>query len=388
MSKTPDHSTRPREKTPGTTHPSPRTPLRSNLNGLTQPLPQTPQSGGSSLGSAKGTPSKSYTSTPFTGSSPHDPPSAESTPGQRTPSLIHVHRTSLSNVDKTLHENISTLESSVKHHIELANKLKADIDAKKQEAETEQSQFEDRMEELREALQDVKLKTKQSHHRILTNNEELQRRRDLILKQEEGLMAKNRKAEELHERMITMEQEKEQIRELQRETDGPKIEELKASKERAQKELADCYALLQENVEYSAQLEKTYRPEEIERLRGVFAEREAQVIELEKALAEKKMITQRDPEDLLIVSRLAAERKIKALQEEYDQERKHAVDNERLKEEETEMALEEYILKNQTAVEIEEETSQEEYNLLKDREELDKLQESQRRQGSSQQQSR
>lgn len=48
----------------------------------------------------------------------------------------------------------------------------------------------------------------------------------------------------------------------------------------------------------------------------------------------------------------------------------------RRKESDAEAALEEYILKNQTSVEIEEKTSEAEFNLLKDREELEQLQSS------------
>lgn len=51
----------------------------------------------------------------------------------------------------------------------------------------------------------------------------------------------------------------------------------------------------------------------------------------------------------------------------------------RRKESEAETALEEYILKNQTSVEIEEKTSEAEFNLLKDREELEQLQSTRQR---------
>ncbi|KAF8944327.1 hypothetical protein BGZ52_010676 [Haplosporangium bisporale] len=174
--------------------------------------------------------------------------------------------------------------------------------------------------------------------------------------------------------MVEMEQEKEQIRELQRDTDRDKIEELQAEKAKLQMELTECHGVLQDCMLCNDELEQTYRPEAIERLKEIFAQREEKVLQLENSLAEKKMIMQRDPEDLLIVSKLAADRKIKALQEEYDQERKHAAENERRKENDAEAALEEYILKNQTSVEIEEKTSEAEFNLLKDREELEQLQ--------------
>lgn len=271
-------------------------------------------------------------------------------------------------------EKTKTLNISIQQHLDIVNKLKEDIESRKRQVESEQSQFEGRMLELQEALQDVKLKTKQSHHRILANSEELQRRKDMQLDQQDAIEHKNLQMLKLHERMVEMEQEKEQIRELQRDTDRDKIEELQAEKAKLQMELTECHGVLQDCMVCNDELEQTYRPEAIERLKEIFAQREEKVLQLENSLAEKKMIMQRDPEDLLIVSKLAADRKIKALQEEYDQERKHAAENERRKENDAEAALEEYILKNQTSVEIEEKTSEAEFNLLKDREELEQLQ--------------
>ncbi|KAF9374503.1 hypothetical protein CPB97_012065 [Podila verticillata] len=366
MSKAPDHPTRTKEKATNGAQPSPRTPLRSSLNVLAQP--QTPQSTPSTN---KGTPGpRSVTSTPGTASTSHDPP--EST----TPSFTEssTFKGLPSSGDQVVVEKTKTLDISIQQHLDIVNKLKEDIESRKKQVESEQSQFEGRMLELQEALQDVKLKTKQSHHRILANSEELQRRKDVQLDQQDAIEHKNLQMLKLHERMVEMEQEKEQIRELQRDTDRDKIEELQAEKAKLQMELAECHEVLQECMVCNDELEQTYRPEAIERLKEIFAQREEKVLQLENSLAEKKMITQRDPEDLLIVSKLAADRKIKALQEEYDQERKHAAENERRKENDAEAALEEYILKNQTSVEIEEKTSEAEFNLLKDREELEQLQ--------------
>ncbi|KAF9317117.1 hypothetical protein BG003_001163 [Podila horticola] len=374
MSKAPDHSTRAKEKAGAGAQPSPRTPLRSSINVLAQP--QTPQSTSSKN---KGTPSRSVTSTQGIASTAHDLPES-TTPSYKESSVFNATPTSR---DYDVLEKTKTLEISIKQHLDIVNKLKEDIESRKKDAETEQSQFEGRMLELQEALQDVKLKTKQSHQRILANSEELQRRKDLQMEQQDALEYKNLQVLKLHERMVEMEQEKEQIRELQRDTDQDKIEELQAEKAKLQKELAECHEVLQECMICNDQLEQTYRPEAIERLKEIFAQREEKVLQLENSLAEKKMITQRDPEDLLIVSKLAADRKIKALQEEYDQERKHTSENERRKEREAEAALEEYILKNQTSVEIEEKTSEAEFNLLKEREELEKFQ-STRQHGSPQ----
>lgn len=201
-------------------------------------------------------------------------------------------------------EKTKTLEISIKQHLDIVNKLKEDIESRKKDAETEQSQFEGRMLELQEALQDVKLKTKQSHQRILANSEELQRRKDLQMEQQDALEYKNLQVLKLHERMVEMEQEKEQIRELQRDTDQDKIEELQAEKAKLQKELAECHEVLQECMICNDQLEQTYRPEAIERLKEIFAQREEKVLQLENSLAEKKMITQRDPEDLVCATRV------------------------------------------------------------------------------------
>ncbi|KAF9284756.1 hypothetical protein BGZ74_001662 [Mortierella antarctica] len=374
MSKAPDHSTRAKEKTTTGAHPSPRTPLRSSINALAQP--QTPQSTSSTN---KGTPSRSVTSTPGTASTVHDP-FESTTPNFKGSSIF---KDTSSSGDHEVLEKTKTLEISIKQHLDIVSKLKEDIESRKKDAEMEQSQFEGRMLELQEALQDVKLKTKQSHQRILANSEELQRRKDLQMEQQDALEYKNLQMLKLHERMVEMEQEKEQIRELQRDTDREKIEELQAEKTKLQKELAECHEVLRECVVCNDQLEQTYRPEAIERLKEIFAQREEKVLQLENSLAEKKMITQRDPEDLLILSKLAADRKIKILQEEYDQERKYASENERRKESEAEAALEEYILKSQTSVEIEETTSEAEFSLLKDREELEKFQ-STRQRGSHQ----
>ncbi|KFH68546.1 hypothetical protein MVEG_05359 [Podila verticillata NRRL 6337] len=366
MSKAPDHPTRAKEKATNGAQSSPRTPLRSSLNVLAQP--QTPQSTPSTN---KGTPgSRSVTSTPGTASTLHDPP--EST----TPSFTEssMFKSLPSSGDHVMVEKTKTLNISIQQHLDIVNKLKEDIESRKRQVESEQSQFEGRMLELQEALQDVKLKTKQSHHRILANSEELQRRKDMQLDQQDAIEHKNLQMLKLHERMVEMEQEKEQIRELQRDTDRDKIEELQAEKAKLQMELTECHGVLQDCMLCNDELEQTYRPEAIERLKEIFAQREEKVLQLENSLAEKKMIMQRDPEDLLIVSKLAADRKIKALQEEYDQERKHAAENERRKENDAEAALEEYILKNQTSVEIEEKTSEAEFNLLKDREELEQLQ--------------
>ncbi|KAG0081823.1 hypothetical protein BGZ93_010941 [Podila epicladia] len=364
MSKAPDHSTHTKEKTTMGAQPSPRTPLRSSINVLAQP--QTPQ-GTSSTN--KGTPSRSATSTPGTASTTCDP-FESTTPNFKDSSMF---KGTPSGRDYGVLEKTKTLEISIKQHLDIVSKLKEDIESRKKDAAIEQSQFEGRMLELQEALQDVKLKTKQSHQRILANNEELQRRKDLQMEQQDALEYKNLQMLKLHERMVEMEQEKEQIRELQRDTDREKIEELQAEKAKLQKELAESHDVLRECMICNDQLEQTYRPEAIERLKEIFAQREEKVLQLENSLAEKKMITQRDPEDLLIVSKLAADRKIKILQEEYDQERKYASENERRKESETEAALEEYILKSQISVEIEEKTSEAEFNLLKDREELEKF---------------
>ncbi|KAG0027817.1 hypothetical protein BGZ81_005271 [Podila clonocystis] len=369
MSKAPDHSTRAKEKITTGAQPSPRTPLRSSINVLGQP--QTPQSTSSTN---KGTPSRSVTSTPGTASTTYDPLES-TTPNYKDSSTF---KGTPSSGDDVL-EKIKTFEISIKQHLDIVSKLKEDIESRKDDAETEQLQFEGRMLELQEALQDVKLKTKQSQQRILANNEELQRREDLLTRQQDALEYKNLQMLKLHERMVEMEQEKEQIRELQRDTDRDKIEELQAEKDKLQKELAECHEVLQECMICNDQLEQTYRPEAIERLKEIFAQREEKVLQLENSLAEKKMITQRDPEDLLIVSKLAADRKIKALQEEYDQERKHAAESERRIENKAEAALEEYILKNQTSVEIEEKTSEAEFKLLKDREELENLHSSRQR---------
>lgn len=196
-------------------------------------------------------------------------------------------------------EKTKTLDISIQQYLDIVNKLKEDIESRKKQVESEQLQFEGRMLELQEALQDVKLKTKQSHHRILANSEELQRRKDMQLGQQDAIEHKNLQMLKLHERMVEMEQEKEQIRELQRDTDRDKIEELQAEKAKLQKELVECHGVLQECMVCNDELEQTYRPEAIERLKEIFAQREEKVLQLENSLAEKKMITQRDPEDLV-----------------------------------------------------------------------------------------
>ncbi|KAG0328907.1 hypothetical protein BG004_002444, partial [Podila humilis] len=294
MSKAPDRLTHVKEK-PTTTATTPsRPPLRSSVNVLAQPTQKTPQSS-STLG--RTTPSRSTSTTPVQQTPGSIDPSTlhGTTPGYKESTALKSHGSEL---DPSLLEKIKTLEISIQQHMDIAIKLKSDIAAKRKEAETEQSEFEGRMDEVQQAIDVFKQKSQQSHRRILDNNEELQRRKDLMYSQERSLNTKLVQMGKLEEQMLELEKEKEKVRELQRDTEQEAILELEAEKAHYIKERDECERLLQECKALNNQVEQQYRPDAIEQLKRTFEEREATVMRLEGILAQKKMVTQGDPEDL------------------------------------------------------------------------------------------
>ncbi|KAI1317936.1 hypothetical protein EDD11_007458 [Mortierella claussenii] len=323
-------------------------------------------------GKPGGTSSLSGSSTPTDSTTPAYPESIVLAASSKSTAKLQL--SDMQPIDTKTLERIKSLEISLQQHKDSEEQFRKRIQAARHDLVTSKEHHEHTMQVKTQTLRNLKRALDKLQHQSLHNSGRLQELWDMTRTFNDNLTKKENAIMEHKQRFAELKRYRDEILKEKQETEAEELEKIRAEKRALERELDECMEMIIDFQNCLVAMDNTFTADQVQALKDRAREQDERSAQLEAMIAEARSeMSEKTAEDLISLFEDIYERRIRAVTEELQEALRHAEKMERKRDQEANVAMEEYLKMNQLSVEAEEKASREEFKLLTKKEELAEL---------------